>query len=187
MKRDDLPLKHYKFLDHWTAREMRLTYIEARQGQATRQVRVAGQRYLGSNVAYPGQNMGPPSCAVDYDAAPEVIPISQSEFEHVWQRHVATRRDRWVAVKRAYPLGTVISGGIRIFYPQGVLVYLGGDALGLADYEAFKASTRPEYLYTGHKLTATVQEYGEADQWLILADPHVLAARLKFPDCPWTR
>ena len=181
MNHDDLSLKYYKFLDHWTATGTRLTYIEARQGQATRQVRVAGQGYLGSNVAYPGHNMDLPSCAVDYDAAPEVTPISQSEFEQVWQAHLATRQDRWMAVKHTYPPGTVISGVIRIFYPQGVLVYLAEDALGLADYAACRASTRPEYLYTGHKLTATVQEYDEADQWLILANPHVHAERVPLP------
>lgn len=178
MRNDKLPMKYYKYLEPTSVSHPDLIYLESHQGQATRQVRFDGTRYRASNSYYPGHAMDLPSCAIDYDAVPGVTAINQTEFEQIWQAHLALRLNRWIAIKRAYPLGTAVTGTICVFYPQGVLAFLGGDTLGLADEATCRASTRPEYLYTGHRLNAVVEGYREPDQWLILAEPHVLAERV---------
>jgi hypothetical protein len=72
-----------------------------------------------------------------------------------------------------------VQGFIQIFYPQGVIINLGDDTLGVADYAVCKSSAQPEWMYPGYKVTAVVAGYDEVNHWLLLNDPRVHGERLR--------
>ena len=155
------------------------TYLEAENGETLRLVVVNGERTVSaSNVVWPYGRPDLPEHEIDYDAIEEVKPISQAEFDQVWNRHLASQSDCWRAVKQAFPLGATLEGHILSFNPQGVLVDLGKDALGLADYAECAASTEPQFFNWAHKVTGTVSGYDELNQWVIFKDPRVWEERL---------
>src|SRR6185369_7337283 len=138
------------------------TYLEAENNVTLRLVVINGDRTVSaSNVVWPYGSPDIPEHEIDYDAIEEVKPISQAEFDQVWNRHLASQSGYWQAVKEAFPLGAPLEGHILYFNPQGALVDLGTGALGLADYVECAASTKPEFMASGHKVTGVVSGYDE--------------------------
>jgi hypothetical protein len=162
-------MKYYKYIfDEDTGGNNEIFYHETKDGWTIRQIIVDGKNWITSNV-----NLVLADQQIDYDSEPDITPISKQEFDEIWYSCLAPRQAIWGKVKQAYLVGTPVQGFIKIFYPQGVIVNLGGDALGVANYAACKASTKPEFMYSKHKVTAVVQGYDEVNQWIILASPQV--------------
>ncbi len=104
----------------------------------------------------------------------DVTAISQQEFQAVWNQYLALRQKGWNAAKLNYPVGLPVQGAIKIFFPQGVIVDLGDDVLGVADHDACKQSRTSEFIMsTRLKLTAVVSGYDEVNQWIVLTSPQV--------------
>ncbi len=160
-----------------------VTYNETLNGSHIRQITFNGSEYAASNVKQPPWSLILPEKNTDYDElmldVPEITEITKQEFDDIWNAHLATRQEIWNQVKQTYPIGMAVQGVILLFFPQGVIVDLGGDAIGVADYKACRASTKPEFMYTRHKITAGVKDYDEVNQWVILDSPHVYAERIE--------
>jgi hypothetical protein len=138
-------MQYYKYPDEYSEIAGGTTYIEIDDGWSIRQITVNGAAYLASNVSHPDWGMILGDKQADYEdlaAEGEVIPISKQEFEAIWRAHLALRQAKWEAAKQVYSVGTTVHGYIQIFYPQGVIVNLGNDTLGVADHKACWASQR---------------------------------------------
>lgn len=159
------------------------TYAELRDGVYIRQITVNGVDVIASNFKHPKWSICLAEGKVDIEELlkpPEWIhSITKQEFDDIWNAHLVRRQTIWDQVKQVYPVGLNVQGAILIFFPQGAIVDLGGDAIGVADYNACRASTKPEFMYTRHKITAVVKDYDEVNQWVILDSPHVYAERIE--------
>lgn len=172
-------MKYYKYQDDESPIGSSVRYIETENNLVLREINFNGADYFASNINYPRWGL----CLADQpmDFTDEVTPISKEEFDYIWNAHLATRQAEWISVKSRFPVTANISGFIQIFYPQGVIVNLDENALGVADYAACKASTRPENMYTRHKVTAVVKGYDEENQWVVLESPQVHPESVPYP------
>jgi hypothetical protein len=169
-------MKYYKFRDDDDEVGMvdAITYVETETGVHIRQITTNGRLYLASNIVQSDGIMYLPDKAIDYDSiGDEVAPISREEFDAIWQSYLATRQEQWNQVKRTYTVGKYVEGFLELFYPQGVIVNLGNNDLGIADFVACRASTKPQFMYPRHKITAVVSGYDEENQWVVLDSPQV--------------
>ena len=166
-------MKYYKYQDDDGPLGAAMTYVEVDNGRAWRQITVNAIGSQASNAKYPQWGMTLIDQLVDYDSIEEVTPIDKSEFDRIWNEHLASRAVEWNETKSTYLIGKAISGYLEVFYPQGVIVDLGDDALGVADHQKCRESTRPEFMYPGHEVTAVVSGYDKANQWIMLDMPHV--------------
>ena len=166
-------MKYYKYADEYSEIAPGMVYLETNDGCAIRQITFNGKEYLSSNRKYPNGSMGLAEGQTDFDIIEEIIPISKQEFDEIWNTHLAIHQNEWNATKEAYSIGKEVKGVIEIFFPQGVIVDLGGDALGVADYAESRASTTWENMYPWHHITAIVEGYDEVNQWVILGSPQV--------------
>jgi hypothetical protein len=149
-------LNYYKYQDDYTPLGDAVTFVDH-----------------ASNMKNPPWSLILPEKRVDYDFIPEVTRISKEEFDNVWSMNLSSRSRAWLETKAKYVLRARVSGYIEIFFPQGVIVDLGNDALGVADWQAWQASTKPEFMSTGYKVTAVVSGYDEENQWVVLDSPQV--------------
>jgi hypothetical protein len=164
-------MKYYKYADDYYVPNG-TRYIETDDdGNSFREVTFNGEVCLASNTLYPYYGMLMSDQPVDYAEIEEVAGISRSEFEEVWNKSLAQNFIRWKFAKLEYPLGTFVEGSLVVFYPQGVVVNLGNSVLGVADYNACKASMQTELMYWGCKVTANVSDYDDLNQWVILDSP----------------
>ena len=174
-------MNYCKYDDEYSPLAPGTEYLEINENWANRQITFNGEEYLASNYIHPRWGIMLADGELDYDELVregEVTPITKDEFEAVWQAHLALHQAEWEAAKRSYQIGTSVDGWIKIFYPQGVIVFL-GNALGVADYRACKASTSPEFIMgTGYKISAVVSGYDDENQWIILDSPHVIPVRV---------
>ena len=166
-------MKYFRYVDEWSPIGAGMTYVEVADGGTIRQITIAGEDRISSNICHSRWGIGLAEGRVDYESISEVMPITQSEFESIWQAHLKKHEPEWIAAKNAYPVGIPVKGYIQIFYPQGVIVNLGRNVLGVADYKACKSSTSPEFLYTRHIVTAVVSGYDETNHWIVLDSPQV--------------
>ncbi|MBI9051094.1 MAG: hypothetical protein JEZ00_16855 [Anaerolineaceae bacterium] len=134
-------MKYYKYKDEESEIAPGMEYLETDDGWAIRQIAFNGKEHLASNRKYPNGRMGLADQQCDFDIFEEIIPISKQEFDNIWNAHLTIHQDEWNAIKEIHPIGKEVKGVIEIFFPQGVIVDLGGNALGVADYAACKAST----------------------------------------------
>ncbi|GIK62640.1 MAG: hypothetical protein BroJett018_04340 [Chloroflexota bacterium] len=160
-----------------------MTYAETLDGYHIREICFNGLEYFASNVKRPPWGLCKAEGQVDYDELmpefPEIAEITKQEFDEIWNTHLTTRQEIWNQVKQSYPIGMAVQGMILLFFPQGTIVDLGGDAIGVADYEACRASNESKYLGSRQKITAVVKDYDETYQWIILDSPHVYAERIE--------
>jgi hypothetical protein len=171
---------YYKYTDEYNfAGGTR--YIETCEGWSLREVTVADDVLIGSNIKYPKQGLLLSDAQCDYDDIPEALAIDQPEFETVWERHLKNYAGHWAMAKRAYRVGENVTGYLAVFYPQGTIIDYGNGVLGLADYQACKESTEPQHLYTGHIVTGVVHGYDEKQQWLLIASPKVYPETINYP------
>lgn len=175
-------MKYFKYKDEDNLIGGGIRFIETSDGFALREVTIYGDRFLGSNICYPHWGMMLAEAEVDYDEIESVTPIAQEEFDEVWKAHLAQNAGRWAIIKQAYPTRTIVQGRIAIFYPQGVIVELGDrGTLGLANYNECKASTKPEFMNTKHRVSAIVGGSDELNQWLLLESPQVHEDKVSDP------
>jgi hypothetical protein len=166
-------MKYYKYRDEFSPIAPGTEYVETDKGWPIRQIAFNGKEYIASNRRHPLWGLTLGDQQVDWDAIDEVSSISKQEFEKIWNAHLANHQVEWDAIKKAHPNGKEEQGFIVVFFPQGVIVDLGDNTLGLADYSTCLASTIPEYMYSKHKVTAIVGGYDEVNQWIVLESPQV--------------
>jgi hypothetical protein len=166
-------MRYYKYWDVYGPLGEALRFVEAEHGVAIREVESNDNRRLASNFKHSRWSLMLAEGQVDYDSIQEVEPITKEEFDRVWKAHLASREGEWEAAKGNLPVGTHVAGYIERFYPQGVIVDLGGGILSVANYEACRASTKPAYMYSDQRVTAVVAGYDEDNQWVILESPQV--------------
>jgi hypothetical protein len=171
-------MKYYKYVDDYSHIAPGMTYIETEDGWQIRQITCNEEECFASNRKCPPWSLMLGEGQTDYDSFDDVAPISKHEFEEVWNTHLANHQAEWESNKVLYPVGKKVTGFILIFFPQGVIVDLGDNALGVADYAACKASIKPEFMYPRHKITATVKGYDEVNQWVVLESPQVHEGRV---------
>jgi hypothetical protein len=172
-------MRYYTYADEDAPIGGGTTYIETDDGCAIRQITVNGDEYLASNCPYPPWGLCLAEGQIDYDSLEDAVTeISQAEFETIWQKHLATHQSQWLTSKRKYPTGTAVQGWIEIFFPQGVIVNLGDGTLGVADDARCRASSAPEWMASGNKVTAIVSGYDEVNHWLVLDHPQVVEERI---------
>jgi hypothetical protein len=167
-------MKYYKYDNEETGIDGAVTYIETEDGVHIRQITSNGIEVIASNVMQPNGQMDLAEGSIDYEEIlDEVTAISKDEFDHVWNAWLSTRETQWQQTKQAHPVGQAVEGLIVLFYPQGVIVNLGNQVLGVADYTACRSSTEPKNMYPRHKVTAVVENYDEVNQWVVLGSPQV--------------
>jgi len=115
----------------------------------------------------------------EYDPLDEVKEISKDEFESVWNLHLNYHKTQWDNIKRKYKIGSSIMGYIQVFYPQGVIINLEEQTLGIANYDKCRTTAKPEWMYPGFRVTAIVDGYDEVNHWLVLKEPKVYGHRIK--------
>ena len=167
-------MRYFKYDDEYGGMAG-VTYIETDNGWTIRQVTFNGSQYEASNIYDPlsGIGMGEGQIAYDELDSDDVTEITSDEFEAVWQTILARHAEIWRHSKARYTPGSTIHGSLLIFYPQGVLVKLDNETVGVAEYAACRASTKQENMSTRHKVTATVKGYDEQHHWIVLDNPHV--------------
>lgn len=94
--------------------------------------------------------------------------ISQEQFNEIWDKAVAPYKVDWDQVKQDYVHGTVVTGSIMMFYPQGVIIQLSDTAYAIADTAELRTHTKPELMYPGYQVQGTVTGYDDNNFWLIL-------------------
>jgi hypothetical protein len=172
-------MNYYKYQDEFSPIDGGVTYIETDQGVAYRQITVNGEKYVMSNVNYSEWGMMLAEGQIDYTVIEEVQELSKEEFETIWNTHLKDQQVQWSKTKERYALGSVVTGYIQIFYPQGIIVNLGENSLGIANYEECKVSAKQEWMYPGYRVTAVVADYDELNYWLVLERPRVYNEILK--------
>lgn len=180
-------MKYYKYDDEYSEIDGGVTYIETREGYAWRQITVNDERYIASNLVYPSWGMMLAEGQVDYESISVVEEINQTEFEAIWNNHLANHQAQWNKAKQLLTIGTTVQGYIQIFYPQGVIVNLGDNILGVADYLTCKISAQQQWMYPGYRVTAIIAGYDEANHWLLLDKPQVHSERMKDYSAKWNR
>ena len=168
-------MKYYKYpdvYDIYPGPGEKMTYLETEGEVAFRMLTVLEDRYISSNIDF-----DLPDQPCDYESVEDLIPITPQEFDQVWNAHLEIHRAKWNATKKAFSVGMHVTGSIKLFFPQGTIVNLEHDAIGVADYGQCRASTQPEFMYPRHRIMAVVQGYDEANQWVILRSPQVHADR----------
>ena len=107
---------------------------------------------------------------IDYE---EQDLIAKEEFERAWTAAVLPYQSAWEQTKREYRIGDAFTGGIAMFYPQGVIIQIGPGRYGAARREELSPAPPPEYLYPGHRADGIVLGYDEDNFWLVLGDVRV--------------
>lgn len=176
-------MNYYKFQNRFSRLKGGETYVEANRGYTMRQMVVLNGEIVASNRFHTEYGFTLPAGYVDYAAYHELhaleikagrveplFPISQAEFEELWDNYLTRFQSSWEAAKDLFPIGTPVAGPIATYYPQGVLLSLGDGVLGLADSRACRASAK-ETIFPGHKVSAVVSGYDELNQWILLDLP----------------
>ena len=173
-------MRYFTYDDEYSEIAGGQTYVETDNGYTLRQVTVNPPHFLASNIDHPPGGMTLGEGQVDYDdlIPDQVTEITPAVFEAVWESVLVQREIIWQRSQHDYPLGRPVHGTLLVFYPQGVIVQLDDETLGIADYTACRASTTPNNLYPGHRVTAIVKGYDIQQQWIELDDPQVHAERI---------
>lgn len=170
-------MKYYRFDDDFLYADG-TTYLEVdKDGCAFRQITVGGGQFVASTINHPQWGFCLPEQCVDYDDWEEVVLITKQDFDAVWSQHLARNHPRWETTKVRCPVGKRVTGAIAVFYPQGVVVDLGPNALGIADSAECRASGQPEWMYPKHRVRAVVAGYDEENHWVKLKEPQVESSR----------
>ena len=154
------------------------TYLEVNDGCVFRQVSKFADRYVSSNIKDPMYDFWLTEGEFKLDMSDEIKIISKTEFEEIWLANNQRVQHKWTKLKTEYQIGMEISGSIGVFYPHGVIINVGNDNLGVADYDECRRSTDAENLYPGHRVEAVIKGYDEKNMWLILEDPKVFKSKM---------
>jgi hypothetical protein len=151
------------------------TYIEIDDGVASKQIAVTPNKYISSNRKDEEHHFYLSEGKIDINDIIEYggSEISGKQFYSVWNKYREGLIDNWNRTKEKFPVGSEIDGIIEVFYPQGVIINISQDIIGIADYNNCRHSTQPENLYPRHKITGKVVGYDEENMWLIIDNPKV--------------
>lgn len=151
------------------------TYIEIDGDYATKQIAVTPNKYIASNRKDKDQHFYLAEGQVDIDEILEFggSEITAEQFYSIWNTYKNELCDKWNETKENFPIGEKIEGIIEVFYPQGVILNVLQDVIGIADYKKCSDSTTPENLYPGHKIKGIVIGYDEENLWLVIGNPRV--------------
>jgi hypothetical protein len=151
------------------------TYIEIEDGYAIKQITKTPNKYIASNRKDNEQHFYLAEGLIDIN---EIIEWGGSEIDDrqffiIWNKYRNENIDKWNQAKESYPIGAEIKGLIEVFYPQGVIINVSEDVIGIADYYQCRESTKPENLYPQHKIIGKVVGYDEINMWLVIDNPMV--------------
>lgn len=151
------------------------TYIEIEDGYATKQIAVTQNKYIASNRKDEDHHFYLAEGLLDVN---EIIDdggteISEEQFYGIWNKCRDGLINKWNLIKVKFPIGLEVEGKIEVFYPQGVIVNIFENVIGVSDYTKCKDSTIPENLYPHRKITGKVNGYDEENMWLIIDNPKV--------------
>src|SRR5215204_3650468 len=128
-------MRYFKYEDEYSEIAGGSIYVEVEDGRTLRQLTLNGDFYLASNIQDSRGLLVLGEGRVDYD---ELIPdlvseISEQEFEARWESVLAQHDPIWQQSKGRYPPGAPVQGPILLLYPQGVLIELDRETIGIMD------------------------------------------------------
>ena len=175
-------VKYLRFEDKENLLGSEVTYFETKNGWPLRQITVIGEKdYIMSSAVHPEHGLVLSDKSVD-STIRHVTQIKQEEFENVWNKYLINDSRKWDMSKASNPIESDVAGVIRVFYPQGVIVDLENDVIGIANFKECLDSSGPEFMYPRHKVSAKVTGYDETNHWIILGSPVV---HHKHPKNDW--
>ena len=163
-------MRYFKYPDPYVDLGEATTYMELdADGWTGRQLTLGETGRLSSNVDFDLPDVAlTDDLQAELIASREITPITPDAFEEVWTAHLADRLPIWEQVKRAYPIGARVSGRMKVFFPQGVIVALGDAVFGVAEYAAYRALIGDAPSSTGHMITGIATGYDEVNQWVVV-------------------
>lgn len=93
--------------------------------------------------------------------------ISSELFNEVWEKNASEIRAVWNIEKEKYPIGSLVKGTIRYFYPQGIIFDL-DNLQGCANFDCCKKMSKPSSLYPSRLISGRVCGYDEYNMWILL-------------------
>lgn len=89
-------MKYYKYRDEYSEIQGGYVYRETKNGVVFRNITVNVDDYIASNVhnPYSGQ-LEIPEGKLKYDDFDDIVAISESEFEDVWDSHLSKHLLKW--------------------------------------------------------------------------------------------
>src|SRR5699024_9501655 len=150
-------------------------YIEVDNGYATKQIAVTSNKYIASNRKDETHHFYLTEGIIDVNNMIEFggSEINEKQFYCIWNKYRDGLIDNWNLTKERFPIGSEIEGIVEAFYPQGIIVNISQNVIGIADYFKSKDSTKPENLYPQHKIIGKVVEYDEENMWLVIDNTRV--------------
>lgn len=149
------------------------TYIEIVNGYAERQIMICDDRYIASNREDSDMEFFLAEGLIDINELEETEIVSKNEFEEVWSMHSKCLLQEWLRAKEYFTKGKDVSGILKVFYPQGVIVELANKTIAITDYEECARNSEAKNLYPNHLVCARVKDYDEKNMWIILEDAKV--------------
>lgn len=103
-----------------------------------------------------------------FDQTNKLVQIDEAEFQKIWRQSTLPYTQDWSLLKTKRKKGDTIVGSIVCFYPQGVILNLGLQFFGLADYDHCKNLLGADKMYPGNKLSLIVQGFDDVNMWIKL-------------------
>lgn len=94
--------------------------------------------------------------------------ISAAEFETVWQEAMKPYVKDWEKMQQLFKPGDAVKGIVEVIYPQGIILSLPNDALGIINIGDCLQGIPAESLYPGHVLKAVVAGFDQVNLWIKL-------------------
>ncbi|MCA1032880.1 hypothetical protein LCL95_17865 [Bacillus timonensis] len=151
------------------------TYIEIDNDVASKQIAVTSNKYIASNRKdeehhfYLAEEKIDENEIIDFGGSE----ISENQFYNIWNKFRDELCDNWHQSKEKFPIGSEIEGIIEVFYPEGVIIGISPDIIGITDYNKCRISSKRDNLYPRHKIIGKVVGYDEDNMWLIIDNPKV--------------
>lgn len=93
--------------------------------------------------------------------------ISLGEFEKIWNKTIKDYCDIWKLQKQKYPIGKIVEGEIKYFYPQGIIIKI-GEAMGIYRYRESNVIGECTK-YPLDMIKGRVEGYDEKNLWLVIS------------------
>ncbi|MCL1989276.1 MAG: hypothetical protein FWG67_00130 [Defluviitaleaceae bacterium] len=96
--------------------------------------------------------------------------IDKNIFENRWKLEANKYLDEWRLEKESNHLGNSVTGVIKYFYPQGIIIQTESvqAIFPVRNHESINQ------IHSGSKITGVVAGYDETNMWLILKDVKLL-------------
>lgn len=141
------------------------------EGRPLRQVTLQDNFCLSSNVRDPLWGLQLGDQRVEDFTDPEALEIDRDEFEQAWDVALKRHESVWLRSQQSFPVGELVQGTLACFYPQGALVALDQETLGLVP------SAELIGLYPGAPIKATVAGFDQRQHWVLLREAKTEAPR----------